>query len=515
MVIGNGVDSTLYKKIDEIDLNRVFISVEAAQLVPSTIARRYCLIPVKAEGDKLYVAMKEPYNFIAIEDVERATGFAVVPLAASEESIERSIRQVYGPELAEKAIADYQKEYRVDLANNQSNPSPSDDIADAPIVRLINSLIEQAVNQRASDIHIEPTGKDIRVRMRIDGTLQTMMKLPWETYTAIITRIKIMGNMNIAEKRNPQDGRYQANVLGRVVDIRISTMPTVHGEKVVLRLLDRSKFLFTKEALGFSKENIIKFEELTKYPYGLILVTGPTGSGKSTTLYTMLNELNDENDNIMTIEDPVEYLIPGLNQIQVNPKAGLTFASALRSVLRQDPDVIMIGEIRDQETARMAIRAAITGHLVLSTVHTKDAAGAITRLVDMGVEPYLLADGLVGVISQRLVRKICLNCKEEYLAEESELKGTGLLQGKDRTFYRGAGCVLCNNTGYRDRIAIHEILMVTKTIREMIVNLESTDRIKRQAEKEGMKTILDQGLELVRQGITTIEEIVSLLYGID
>ena len=272
---------------------------------------------------------------------------------------------------------------------------------------------------------------------------------------------------------------------------------------------------WTGGILFFSKENIIKFEELTKFPHGLILVTGPTGSGKSTTLYTMLNEINNENDNIMTIEDPVEYLLPGLNQIQVNPKAGLTFASALRSVLRQDPDVIMIGEIRDQETARMAIRAAITGHLVLSTVHTKDAAGAITRLVDMGVEPYLLADGLVGIISQRLVRRICLNCKEEYLPEEGELKSIGLLQKKGRTFFRGAGCVLCNNTGYRDRIAIHEILMVTKTIREMIVNSESTDRIKMQAKQEGMKTIFDQGLDLVKQGITTFEEIVSLLYGID
>jgi len=503
------------KRINEIDLNKVFISVEATQLIPSNIARRHCLIPVRIEGDKLYVAMNEPYNFIAIEDVERASGLEVVPLAASQKAIEHCINQIYGIELAEKAVADYQKEYGVEQANNQINQTAPDAVAHAPIVRLVNSLIEQAVNQRASDIHIEPTGKEIRIRMRIDGILQTMMNIPWETYTAIITRIKIMGNMNIAEKRIPQDGRYEVDILGRIVDIRISTMPTVHGEKVVLRLLDISKFLFSKEALGFSKENIIKFEELTKFPHGLILVTGPTGSGKSTTLYTMLNEINNENDNIMTIEDPVEYLLPGLNQIQVNPKAGLTFASALRSVLRQDPDVIMIGEIRDQETARMAIRAAITGHLVLSTVHTKDAAGAITRLVDMGVEPYLLADGLVGIISQRLVRRICLNCKEEYLPEEGELKSIGLLQKKGRTFFRGAGCVLCNNTGYRDRIAIHEILMVTKTIREMIVNSESTDRIKMQAKQEGMKTIFDQGLDLVKQGITTFEEIVSLLYGID
>lgn len=510
-----GVGSKLNKRIAEIDLNKVFISAEAAQLIPSTIARRYCLIPIRIEGDKLYVAMNEPYDFIAIEDVERASGLKVIPLAASQKAIEHCINQTYGSEFAEKAVADYQKEYRVEFTNNQINQSGSDAVVNAPIVRLVNSLIEQAVNLRASDIHIEPMGKEIRIRMRIDGILQTMMKIPWETYTAIITRVKIMGNMNIAEKRIPQDGRYEADILGRIVDIRISTMPTVHGEKIVLRLLDRSKFLFSKEALGFSKENIIKFEELTKFPHGLILLTGPTGSGKSTTLYTMLNEINNENDNIMTIEDPVEYLLPGLNQIQVNPKAGLTFASALRSVLRQDPDVIMIGEIRDRETAQMAIRAAITGHLVLSTVHTKDAAGAITRLVEMGVEPYLLADGLVGIISQRLVRRICLNCKEEYLPEESELKSIGLLQEEGRAFFRGAGCILCNYTGYRERIAIHEILMVTKTIREMIVNSESTDRIKTQAELEGMRTIFDQGLDLVKQGITTIEEIVSLLYGID
>ena len=325
-----------------------------------------------------------------------------------------------------------------------------DSVNNAPIVRLISSLIEQAITQRASDIHIEPMAEDIRVRMRIDGILQTMMTIPGEAYTAIITRIKIMGNMNIAEKRIPQDGRCEACVLGRIIDIRISTMPIVHGEKIVLRLLDRSNFLFPKELLGFSDENIAKFDELLKIPHGIILITGPTGSGKSTTLYSMLNEINNNNDNIMTIEDPVEYLLPGLNQIQVNQKTGLTFASALRSVLRQDPDVIMIGEIRDQETAHMAVRAAITRHLVLSTVHTNDAAGAITRLIDMGVEPYLLADALAGVISQRLVRKICLNCKEEYIPQENQIKSVGLSLEEGIKFYKGTGCILCSNTGYKE-----------------------------------------------------------------
>jgi len=502
----------LDKKVASIDLNRSFISPEAVELISPGIARRYCLIPVSLYQDKLYVAMKEPYNFIAIEDVKRASGYDVIPLEAPGQAIEQCIQQIYGSESAHKAIADYQKEYRINEEGNLSKTADSDSIDNAPIVRLVNSLIEHAVVQRASDIHIEPMDEAIRIRMRIDGRLQTIMNIPWETYTAVITRIKVMGNMNIAEKRIPQDGRSEADVLGKIIDIRISTMPTVHGEKIVLRLLDRTNFLYSKETLGFSDENIIKFEELTKFPHGIILVTGPTGSGKSTTLYTILNEINNDKDNIITIEDPVEYLLPGLNQIQINPKSGLTFASALRSVLRQDPDVIMIGEIRDQETARMAIRAAITGHLVLSTVHTNDAAGAITRLIDMGVEPYLLADALVGIVSQRLVRKICLNCKEKYTVKKSELKSLSIKVEDGTAFFRGSGCVLCNNTGYRGRIAIHEILMVSKTIREMIVSSQPTDRIKAQARQEGMKTIFEQGLDLVKKGITTLEEILSLKY---
>ena len=505
----------LNKKISSIDLNKIFISSEIARLIPSNVARRYCLIPVSIEQDKLYVAMKEPYNFVAIEDVKRACGLDVVPLAASREAIEYCIRQVYGNESAQKAVVDYQKEYWTDKVDDQTYISEPDSVNNAPIVRLISSLIEQAITQRASDIHIEPMAEDIRVRMRIDGILQTMMTIPGEAYTAIITRIKIMGNMNIAEKRIPQDGRCEACVLGRIIDIRISTMPIVHGEKIVLRLLDRSNFLFPKELLGFSDENIAKFDELLKIPHGIILITGPTGSGKSTTLYSMLNEINNNNDNIMTIEDPVEYLLPGLNQIQVNQKTGLTFASALRSVLRQDPDVIMIGEIRDQETAHMAVRAAITGHLVLSTVHTNDAAGAITRLIDMGVEPYLLADALAGVISQRLVRKICLNCKEEYIPQENQIKSVGLSLEEGIKFYKGTGCILCSNTGYKGRIAVHEILMVSKEIRKMIAKLVSSDKIKKQAKQEGMKTMFDQCLNLVRQGITTIEEIISLLYSVN
>lgn len=504
----------LDKKISEIDLKRINISSKATQLISSNMAKRYCLIPIKLEQNKLYVAMKEPYNFIAIEDVKRASGFEVVPLAAPAEDIQYWIRQVYGNESAEKAVADYQKEYWSEELHNKNTTLVLDTVDDAPIVRLIDSLIEQAVSQKASDIHIEPMDKEIRIRMRIDGILQTMMTIPWETYTAIITRIKIMGDMNIAEKRIPQDGRYEVNVLDRVVDIRISTMPTVHGEKIVLRLLDRSNFLFPKESLGFSDENIAKFDELTKIPHGIILVTGPTGSGKSTTLYTMLNEINNEYDNIITIEDPVEYVIPGLNQIQINPKAGLSFAVALRSVLRQDPDIIMIGEIRDQETAQMAIRAAITGHLVLSTIHTNDAAGAITRLIEMGVEPYLLADALGGIISQRLVRKICLNCKEEYLPNESIVENIGPVLLKKTKLYRGTGCALCNYTGYKGRIAVHEILMISKKIQVMILRREPTEKIKKQAKQDGMKTLFENALSLVRDGITTIEEVMSILYGV-
>ncbi|HBT49628.1 MAG TPA: type II secretion system protein GspE, partial [Caldanaerobacter subterraneus] len=408
--------------IPHVDLQKYYIDPEVAKLVPESVAKRHLLIPVKKSEDGLYVAMADPLNIFALDDVRIITKQNVKPLIASESSILKAIDRIYGKEQAEKAAQEFKKEFK----EEESLPQEVlEEIQNAPAVRFVNSIIEQAVKSRASDIHIEPTEKDLRIRFRIDGQLTEAMRTIKSTHAPVVTRIKIMANMNIAERRLPQDGRFDFTVSGRTVDVRVSSLPTVFGEKIVLRLLDKENFVMTKEQLGFDEEDLPLFDKLIKRPNGIVLLTGPTGSGKTTTLYAMLRELNKPNVNIITVEDPVEYSLEGINQVQVNEKAGLTFATALRSILRQDPDIIMIGEIRDTETAEIAIRAAITGHLVLSTLHTNNAAGAITRLIDMGIEPYLVASSVVGVIAQRLARKVCDNCKVPYKAskEEKEILG--------------------------------------------------------------------------------------------
>lgn len=381
-----------------------------------------------------------------------------------------------------------------------------------PAVRFVNSIIEQAIKNRASDIHIEPTEKDLRIRFRIDGQLTEAMRTIKSTHAPVVTRVKIMANMNIAERRLPQDGRFDFTTGGKNIDIRVSSLPTVFGEKLVLRLLDKENFIMTKEQLGFEEEDLVLFDKLIKRPNGIVLLTGPTGSGKTTTLYAMLRELNKPNVNIITVEDPVEYSLEGINQVQVNEKAGLTFATALRSILRQDPDIIMIGEIRDTETAEIAIRSAITGHLVLSTLHTNDAAGAVTRLIDMGIEPYLVSSSVVGVIAQRLARKICDNCRISYKASKGEKELLGISENEDITLYKGRGCPVCNKTGYRGRIPIYEIMTVTSDIRELINAKVSSDVIGAQAVKNGMKTLRESAKRLVLQGKTTIDEMIRLTY---
>jgi type IV pilus assembly protein PilB len=423
-----------------------------------------------------------------------------------------SIDRFYSREGAEKAVEDFKK----DLDFTQISDSDSEalsDVSNAPVVRLVNSVIQHAIRSRASDIHIEPFDKHLRIRFRVDGELQEIMKSAKAAHAAIVTRIKIMGKMDIAEKRVPQDGRVEMSLDGKDVDLRISILPTVYGEKIVIRLLGRSDLVMSKEQLGFSETNIVLFDSIIKSTNGIILVTGPTGSGKTTTLYAVLRELNKINKNIITVEDPVEYRLEGINQVQVNTKAGLTFANGLRSILRQDPDIIMIGEIRDGETAQIAVRAAITGHLVLSTMHTNDAASTVSRLVDMGVEPYLVSSSVVGVTAQRLLRRICPECKTSYQSDRAEMD---VLRVREPiTLYKGTGCSNCNHTGYRGRIAIHEIMQVTGQIRDLIDKRASMDHIRNVANKQGTTTLRDNSVELVRKGITTVDELLKVTYSIE
>jgi len=389
----------------------------------------------------------------------------------------------------------------------------SDDVQAAPAVRLTNSIINQAIATNASDIHIEPFEHHVAVRYRVDGVLFESNRIPQNLYSAVSTRIKIMAGMNIAEKRLPQDGRIELEVKGRSYDFRVSSLPTVFGEKIVIRVLDRTTFDYTRDKLGFTERENEMMDRIIRMPYGIVLLTGPTGSGKTTTLYSLLSEVNTPDKNIVTIEDPVEYMLPGINQVQVNPKAGLTFAAGLRSILRQDPDIIMIGEIRDEETAQIAVRAAITGHLVLSTLHTNDAPGAITRLVDMGVEPYLAADAIVAVIAQRLVRKLCPNCREPYTAEGNEMMILNL--DKPVRLYRAVGCPACQNSGYRGRTAIHEVMMVGREHRNIIARGGSAEEIREVSISQGMVDLYESCRRLVLDGVTSIQEMVRTVYARD
>ena len=494
--------------ISHVDLDRYLINSEVSRLIPENLARRYDLIAVDKKNDYLIVAMADPLNIFAIDDVRLTTGFNVQPVISTKKDIERAIDKYYEEERTKRVLEEFKENY---IPNNETIEENQEEINSAPVVKLLNSMIAQAVNMRASDVHIEPFNDNVRVRFRIDGDLQEIMNLSKNTISAIITRIKIMGKMNIAERRIPQDGRVEINVDGRDIDLRISTLPTIYGEKIVLRILDRGSFLFTKKDLGFTEEDFISFENILNQPYGMILVTGPTGSGKTTTLYTILSELNSIEKNIITVEDPVEYKFSGINQIQVNNKAGLTFANGLRSILRQDPDIIMLGEIRDGETAKMAVRAAITGHLVFSTLHTNDTASSITRLVDMGIEPYLVSSAVIGIISQRLIKKLCPFCKIPYETSYREKKILGLDTEKDMVFYKPNMCNLCNK-GYKGRTAVHEVMPIDEDIKRGIDRRESADYIKNLAIEKGMKTLFQNAVRLVESGTITMEEALKVGY---
>lgn len=495
--------------IQRIHIEETAVDMDAVKSIPESLASRYNLIPIGYENNTIKVVMSDPLNIFAVDDVKIASGYEVDMLIASSEEIKRAIDKYYSSQFVQRAAEDLSKEQNAKAVEDNRE---IDDIRTAPAVRLADSIIRNAVKARASDIHIEPFDRFIKIRCRVDGELQEVLKSPKETAAALSTRIKIMANLNIAEKRLPQDGRILTNVDGKEFDLRVSVLPTVHGEKIVIRVLNRDSFLISKEDLGIIDDDLEKLERIARNPYGIILVTGPTGSGKSTTLYTILKDLNKSNRNIVTVEDPVEYLMEGINQVNVNPKAGLTFASGLRSILRQDPDIVMIGEIRDNETAEIAVRAAITGHLVLSTIHTNDAASAVARLTDMGIEPYLVSTSIAGVISQRLVRKICPHCKYAYEATDYEKRLLDEDYSKFITLYKGRGCALCGNSGYIGRQGVYEIMEITREHREYIVRNKTTDELRDLGIKNGMKTVKASCKKLALKGITTLDELVKIAY---
>jgi type IV pilus assembly protein PilB len=494
--------------LDYVDLSDQQIDPAAASLVSEQVARRYRAMPIGFEDGRLIVAMSDPSNVFALDDIRTITGMDVKPVVATAGDIEAAIRR-YGQ--FEQSVEDISAE-----ASSQADDGMKDldeveaAVEDAPIVKLVNLLITQAVADRASDIHIEPAEKDIRIRYRIDGVLHEVMRSPRNIQAGLISRLKVMADINIAERRVPQDGRIGLVVGGKAVDLRVATLPTVFGEKVVIRILDKSSVLLKLEELGFSDASFAQFEKAFHKPYGTILVTGPTGSGKSTTLYATLNIINNVDRNIITVEDPVEYRLSGVNQMQVNMKAGLTFSSALRSILRADPDVILIGEIRDRETALIAMEAALTGHLVLSTLHTNDAPAAITRLAEMEVEPYLVASALDCVVAQRLARELCDHCKEAYQPTEAELFNSGFPEKevkKVKELFRPVGCARCGKTGYRGRLGLYEVMPITEEIELLTAERRSSEDIKKVAIEQGMITLREDGLEKARAGLTSLEEI--------
>lgn len=492
-----------------VDLDRFSIESDAPKLITVNLAKRHTVIPVSIVDETLTLAMNDPLDLLAIDDVKLATKLEVKPVIAGKHAILDAIDFFYEKEDAEKAIEEFRKEFDEGELEGMDEEMLND-INNAPVVRLINSIISQAVKLRASDIHIEPFEKKLKVRCRVDGDLIEVMRPSKAAHAAIVTRIKIMGKMDISERRKPQDGRMEKAIDGRVVDMRISVLPTVFGEKVVIRILDRTSFMMTKEELGFTENNLTLFNQVMRNPNGIILITGPTGSGKSTTLYTVLAEMNQPDKNIVTVEDPVEYSLDGINQVQVNPKADLTFATGLRSILRQDPDIIMVGEIRDPETVNIAIRAAITGHLVLSTIHTNDTASTITRLVNMGIDPYLISSSVVGIVAQRLVKRICTHCKFSYEIDDKNALLVGIPEKTQ--VYRGEGCTKCNGTGTSGRTAVHEVMVVDREIRNMINEGHSIDEIKDKAISSGMHTLKDACRELLLKGIITMDEMLKITY---
>lgn len=489
--------------IPHVSLFRYPFDPKLFHLIPKESAKRNLMIPLKKEGDRLYVAMADPMDFYTIEDLRLSTGFYIETAIATKDDILRSINKYY----------DMDESFEELKGMDSERPQLEDETLtdqDSPIAKLVNQLLSNAMTQKASDIHIDPHETKVLIRYRVDGILKTDRALPKHMQSMLTARIKIMSQLDITEHRIPQDGRIKTNIDFRPIDLRVSTLPTVYGEKLVLRILDLSSSLNDLGQLGFNSLNLKRFQDLIDRPTGIVLITGPTGSGKSSTLYAALNKLNSEEVNIITVEDPVEYQLEGVNQIQVNTNVGLTFATGLRSILRQDPNIIMVGEIRDRETAEVAIRASLTGHLVLSTIHTNDSLSTVTRLIDMGVEPFLVATSVSGIVAQRLVRKVCRDCARE---ETPQAREREIFERRGMTIeriVRGRGCASCNMTGYKGRMAIHEVLVVNEEMKKIIMNNESLSTLREVAIKNKTIFLLDDGLFKVKQGLTTTEEILRV-----
>jgi type IV pilus assembly protein PilB len=502
-------------KIEFVTLSPDMVDPMAAQMVSYEMVNKYNLIPVKKEGNKLYVAMASPLNLAVRDQIETKTGCQVVALAAAPNAIRQAIMYHFnvGNVTRQDIVSLRLKQSPAEKSQDSIAKFKSSSVANAPITRLVSSIINGAVDARASDVHIEPQGYDVRVRYRVDGILRDAIEIPSSVQQGVISHIKILTDMDISEHRMPQDGHLTVQSHGKEYDLRVSSLPSISGEKIVIRILDKSVGTWSFDDVVTSSADNEKFRSLIGNPYGMILLTGPTGSGKTTTLYSVLQILNTPEKNIVTVEDPVEYRLDGITQVQVNPVAGMTFATGLRSIVRQDPDIILVGEIRDLETSEIAISAALTGHLVLSTLHTNDVVGTLSRLVNLGVQPFLVSSALLGAVAQRLVRTCCEKCKQPYQPSQEELSYLeGMLNpGENITFYRSKGCNGCYHTGYYGRKAIYEILAITPEIRRMITERCSNDEIKAQAIKEGMRTLRESGLEQVLTGTTTLEELLRVV----
>lgn len=498
--------------IKYIDLNSFPIDPEAANLIDTGLAKRYTVCPIEFEDGKIVVAMADPTNVFALDDIRIMTGMEVTPVVCTRDDIGAAIdRYIHSATDMEEAFDE--------LPSLDEEEQPEEDLKEAgeeaPIVKYVNLIITEAVQEKASDIHIEPGEKDVRIRYRIDGVLHEIRRSPRRIHPGLVSRIKILASMNIAERRVPQDGRFNTEAAGQPIDLRVASLPTVHGEKIVLRLLDRSSILISLSELGMQPEPLKVFSASFKKPYGTVIVTGPTGSGKTTTLYAALSELNRREVNVITVEDPVEYQMKGLNQVQVNAKVGLTFAATLRSILRCDPDIVMIGEIRDAESAKMAIESALTGHMVLCTLHTNDAPSAITRLTEMGIEPFLIASAVDSVVSQRLARRLCTRCKQEAAYEPEYLEDLDfpLEEGEEPVLFRAkkGGCPYCNGTGFRGRVGLYEVFALDEEIERLVVSVATAHRIGEMAREKGMTSLRQDGFIKVKQGITSIEEVLRVV----
>ena len=498
--------------VPRVELNNYLIDQKIIDLVPENLARKYELVPVLKIGNRLTCAMVDPWNVFALDEVRSKTGLVIEPAVSTEGEIKKALNEYYGAKGSMEDLIRTIDEGKLGIkGGKEPDVKKLQGIVEEPVViKLVNMIIIKAIQARASDIHIEPEEDSLKMRLRVDGMLHEIGSPPKHLQSAIISRIKIMADLDIAERRIPQDGRFTIKTESKHIDMRVSCVPTIYGENVVLRLLDASSAVLGLEELGFSKDVMAKWDKLIHRPHGIILVTGPTGSGKTTTLYASLNKINTVEKNIITVEDPVEYKLPGIRQIQINTKVDLTFASGLRSILRQDPNIIMVGEMRDHETAEIAIQAALTGHLVFSTLHTNDAPGAMTRMIDMGIEPFLVSSSVIGVVAQRLVRKICPDCREAYTPSKEELKDVGMDMAQKTVFYRSKGCPKCMETGYRGRIAIYELMMPDDKIHNAIIAKSSADEIRKMAFASGMISLKLDGIEKIRQGLTTIEEVLRV-----